>query len=92
MPRAWLRENNPAFTKLTSITVTADEDWITPVTINPAVIAFNLFEAIFDKIALSLLPENRCRLSLISFMPKRKSVREPSMVRIIIIVSRFLII
>ena len=43
---ACARVSRPAFTKLTTITVVAEEDWITEVIPNPVITTLNGFEII----------------------------------------------
>ena len=49
IPIAWVNERISAFTKLTTITVVAPEDWIIAVTANPVKTAENLFPVIFPR-------------------------------------------
>jgi len=72
------RDNNPALTKLTTITVVAEEDWITAVTKTPVNTPNTLFDVIAERIFLRLLPATFCSASLINFIPKRKRTSAPT--------------
>jgi len=69
---------SPAFTKLTNITVVADDDWIIAVIATPVRIPLNRLDVIADKMFLNLSPATFCNDSLISFIPKRNNPREPN--------------
>ena len=71
------RVSSPAFTKLTTITVVADEDWMIEVTMTPVSTPSRRFLVIDAKIERILLPATFCRASLIMDIPKRKSPRAP---------------
>ena len=63
----------PEFTKPTTITVVADEDWIIAVTISPSNIPFaGVFVSLY-KIVSNLLPPTFLRLSPISDIPYKNS-------------------
>ncbi|MPM68898.1 hypothetical protein SDC9_115833 [bioreactor metagenome] len=68
-PMDWTKLSNPALTKLTTITVVADEDWMSAVIRTPVKTPMTRFFVIADKIVLSLFPASFCRPSLIIFMP-----------------------
>ena len=70
--------SKPAFTKLTTITVVADDDWIIEVTITPVNTPSTRFFVIDANIARILLPATFCSASLIMVIPKRKSPRAPT--------------
>jgi hypothetical protein len=78
-------DNNPAFTKLTTITVVALELWIIVVTKAPVKIPFIGLEVMRARMSLILLPASFWRLSLISFIPYRNIPSEP------IVISKFTI-
>ena len=65
-------ESKPAFTKLTTITVVADDDWIAAVTMVPVRMPRIDLSVIFARIRRILLPAIFCKLSLISFIPYKK--------------------
>lgn len=71
------RVSNPAFTKLTTITVVAEEDWIRAVINTPVKTPVTLLVVIAVKILRSLSPATFCKPSLIIFIPYRKSPNEP---------------
>ena len=66
---ASLNASIPAFTKLTTITVTADDDWISEVAKKPVVQAPNRLEATARSAFLKPLPAIRCTASLMTFIP-----------------------
>ena len=71
------RVSKPALTKLTVITVVAEEDCTRAVIRNPVKTPRNLFLVIELKICLILLPAAFCIPSLITFIPKIKNPRAP---------------
>ena len=73
----------PEFTKPTTITVVADEDWITAVTPRPRSTAFNLLDVRFSRIFSSFPPEIFARPSPITCIPYRNRARPPSIVSIL---------
>ncbi len=75
---ACISDMSPALTNPTSITVVADELWMTAVTPAPTPTAANLFFVSFSSPSRSLSPAMASRPSDISFMPYRKSPRPPS--------------
>jgi phage gp29-like protein len=60
---------NPAFTKLTTITVVVDDDWVMDVVAKPVRMPLNLVLVIPLSIARSLLPATFWRPSLNTFIP-----------------------
>jgi hypothetical protein len=76
-PIAFLKFNTPAFTKLTTITVVAEDDCMMVVTMVPVNAALNRFEVKEAKIVRNLFPDNFCKASLMNFIPKRKRAKEP---------------
>ena len=72
-----IKLNNPAFTKLTTITVVAELLWIIAVISIPVITPFTRLEVIADRIWRILLPATFCRASLINFIPKRNTPSEP---------------
>lgn len=80
IPADSFSDKRPALTRLTTITVNADEDWIPAVILNPVKMLLNLLEVIDERIFRNRLPDTFCRASLISFMPKRKTPRDPTIV------------
>ena len=76
-PADCLRFNRPAFTRLTVITVVTEDDCTIAVELKPVITPLNLFEVIDPNILRSRSPAVRCIPSLIIFIPKMKSPREP---------------
>ena len=70
--------SRPALTKLTTITVVADDDCMTDVTKVPENTPLKRLPAIERIIERKRSPDAFCKPSLISFMPKRKSPRLPN--------------
>jgi hypothetical protein len=56
-PIACPRDSSPALTKLTTITVVADEDWMIDVIPSPVITPLNGLEVIADRKLLSLSPD-----------------------------------
>lgn len=77
-PMDCAKESKPAFTKLTTITVVADEDCTNAVMRMPVRTPNMRFLVIADKMSLSLFPASFCRPSLIIFIPNKKSPKEPT--------------
>src|SRR6056297_2559731 len=75
------KANNPALTKLTTITVVAEDDWIRVVIKKPVKTPFTGFEVILAKILRILSPATFCSASLISFIPYKKKPKEPMSVK-----------
>ena len=71
----------PEFTKPTTMTVVADEDWITAVTKAPSSTALIGFEVSRSKILSSLPPDIFVSPSPIVFIPYKNRARPPSIVR-----------
>ena len=68
----------PEFTKDTTITVQAEDDWIMAVNTSPTSMPVKVFLVKNSSISLSLAPAAFSMLSLIIFMPRRKSPRPPN--------------
>ena len=73
----------PEFTKPTTITVVAEDDWITAVTPAPKSTAFIGFEVRFSRIFSSFPPETFARPSHIAFIPYKNNARPPINVNIL---------
>ena len=71
------RESNPALTKLTTITVVAEEDCMIAVISRPVKTPFILEEVMAAKIFLSFEPATFCNDSLIIFIPNKNIPRDP---------------
>lgn len=76
-PMDWVSVRSPAFTKLTTITVVADDDWIRAVINTPVSIPVTLFVVIAVSIRRKLSPANFCNPSLMIFIPYKNSAKEP---------------
>ena len=85
-----VKVSKPAFTKLTTITVVADEDWTRHVVRNPVNTPATLFCVIYERISLSRLPATFWMPSLIIFIPNRKTPREPRILRTVDIPDRYI--
>ena len=83
MPTAWVSFIIPEFTKPTTITVVADDDWITAVTAAPKPTALSGFEVSVSKIFSILPPETFSRPSPITFIPYKNRASPPSKVKIL---------
>ena len=66
---ACARVSRPAFTKLTTITVVADDDWITEVMPRPVSTPLNGFEVIAERKFLRRSPAAFCSPELMRFIP-----------------------
>ena len=77
-PIAWVRPIKPALTKLTTITVVADELCMMMVIRRPVIMDMNRFFVISLRMAFILSPADFCKPSLRSFIPKRKRPRLPT--------------
>ena len=64
---------SPAFTKLTSITVVAPDDWIIAVNIAPKITAMNRFFVTRSRMTRILSPAAFCSPSLMNFIPNKNS-------------------
>ena len=87
MPTAWCSPIMPLFTKPTTITVVAEEDWITAVTTRPIKRPFTGWSVRRLKIVCSLPPACRSSALPITSMPNKNMARPPSsavMVKILI--------
>ncbi len=65
----WPRVISPAFTKLTTITVDADELWIRAVMKNPVTVPVKRLRVIADRMLRSRSPAAFCNPSLMTFIP-----------------------
>jgi hypothetical protein len=77
IPAASVSERSPAFTKLTIITLTAEDDCMMPVMANPETIALNRLDATEARIDRMRKPDAFCRESLISFIPYKNKPTAP---------------
>jgi hypothetical protein len=73
----WVRVSRPAFTKLTTMTVVADDDWIRAVIKTPVRTPVTLLVVMAVRILRKLSPANFCRPSLMIFIPYRNNPKEP---------------
>ena len=80
MAMAWGSCMMPEFTKPTTITVVAEEDWITAVTKAPSSTPLSGVEVRRPRVVSSLPPATFFRESPMRDMPKRKKARPPSRV------------
>ena len=71
------RSSKPALTKLTTITVVAEELWIMVVINRPVITPFTRLDVIAVRMVLILLPATFCKASLIIFIPKRNTPNDP---------------
>ena len=74
-------DSRPAFTKLTTITVVADEDCIKAVISNPVKTPIKRFEVIADRIDRMRSPAIFCKPSLIVFIPYKNKPNDPTSLR-----------
>ena len=88
-PAACERRMMPELTKPTTITVVADEDWITAVTPAPSSTALILLLVRLSRIPSSLPPEARVSPSPITCMPYKNSARPQSKFSAFVISIRF---
>jgi hypothetical protein len=72
----------PAFTKLTTITVVADDDWIMEVIPKPVITPLKGLDVIADRNPRSLSPDAFCNPELIRFIPYRNIPNAPKSVNI----------
>ena len=75
---ACARVRSPAFTKLTVITVVADDDWTAHVTKVPVSIPVKRLVVIAPRMWRNCEPAIFCKASLIAFIPYISSASEPS--------------
>ena len=68
---------SPALTKLTTITVEAEELWIRAVMKNPVTVPVKRLRVIADRMLRSRSPAAFCRPSLMTFIPYRKRPTAP---------------
>ena len=78
---------NPAFTKLTTITVVALDDWMSAVIRIPVRTPITRFFVIAAKILRRRSPANFSRPSDIVFIPKRNNASDPTSEKMLIINS-----
>ena len=83
MPTACVSFMIPEFTNPTTMTVVADEDWMTAVTHIPRSTAFHLLEVKFSRICSSLPPDTFARPSPITCIPYKNMARPPNNVNIL---------
>ena len=81
---ACARVMTPALTKPTTMTVVADELWMTIVTPVPTAIPANLLLLILLNTDLSLLPATDSRFSLMILSAIRNTPRPPKSVKIVL--------
>ena len=86
-PMACERFMRPALTKDTTMTVVADEDWMSAVTMIPVSTPMKRFFVMAARMLRRRSPANFSSPSLIVFIPKRKRPREPKRERRFIISS-----
>ena len=80
-PMACVNVSSPALTKLTTITVVADEDCITVVMPRPVSTPLRGFDVMADKKLRSLSPAAFCSPELIRFIPYRNIPNAPNSVK-----------
>ncbi|MPM46642.1 hypothetical protein SDC9_93347 [bioreactor metagenome] len=85
-PMAWVRPISPAFTKLTTMTVVAEELWMMMVMSMPVMMETNRFLVINLRMAFILSPADFCKPSLRSLIPNKKRPRLPTIWKKIIMV------
>ena len=83
IPTACVSFMMPEFTKPTTITVVAEDDWITAVTHMPRSTAFHLLEVRFSRICSSFPPDTLASPSPITCIPYRNMARPPSNVNML---------
>ena len=88
-PTACVSDKRPAFTKPTTMTVVAEEDWITAVMATPASIASTRLCVTIPRIFFSRLPAARSSPSPMTFMPNRKRLSPPSRLMIFMTDMRY---
>lgn len=76
-PTALPKDSKPAFTKLTTMIVVADEDWTRAVRTVPVRTRLKAFEVIEAMKDLRRSPADFCKPSLMSAIPKRNMHRAP---------------
>lgn len=79
-PTDFASGSKPAFTKLTTITVVADDDCMIAVINNPVKTPVNRLEVMEDNIPRMPSPATFCKASLIIFIPSKKRPSEPTIV------------
>lgn len=73
----WAKVIKPAFTKLTTITVEADELWINAVMKKPVNVPVKRLRVMADRMLRRRSPAAFCRPSLITFIPYRNKPTAP---------------
>ena len=68
-PMACVSVSNPAFTKLTTITVVADEDWMIDVTPTPVKTPLSGLDVMAERKPRNLSPAAFCNPELMRFIP-----------------------
>lgn len=68
-PTAWVRESSPALTKPTTMTVVAEDDWMTAVITSPASMANSRLCVTISSSRLSRLPGGLFEAVAHGFMP-----------------------
>ena len=92
MPMALVSFMMPELTKPTTMTVVAEEDWITAVTSDPSRTPRKVVEVSFSRMISSLLPATRLRPSPSRDIPNRKKPRPPNRAMVLLIVIALLIL
>ncbi len=82
MPMTWFNCMMPEFTKPTTMTVVAEEDWMIAVTPAPSSTPLMGVEVSLSKIRSNLPPETRSSPDPMTFIPYKKSARPPNSVKI----------
>ncbi len=90
-PDACIRFISPEFTKLTTITVVALEDWMIAVNTIPTIIPINRFLVKNSSMLRIFAPAAFSSPSLIIFIPYRKNPSPPSSIKIVVILIRILL-
>ena len=80
-PIDWIRVRRRAWTKLTTMTVVAEEDWTRQVTRNPVITPANRFPVIERMILRSRSPENCWIDSLMRRIPNRNTPKLPNIMK-----------
>ncbi len=83
-PAAWYRFISPALTKLTTMAVQAEEDWMIPVNMIPTIMPEKRFVVKISRIRLSFAPATFSMESLMTRMPKRNRPSPPAIESIIL--------
>ncbi len=83
-PAAWYRFISPAFTKLTTMAVQAEEDWMIPVNTMPTSIPEKRLVVKISRIRRSFAPATFSMESLITRIPNRNSPKPPAIDKMIV--------